>query len=115
MPLKSLDINSISIFAREKVLKVSGGGFRGQGPKRGSGSAPSWGTASNNSNPLFVNAGSDFHLQATSPAIAVGESLVNSVVTQDLEGVLRPQGSNDDLGAHEYAPGYIPPPNEHFS
>ena len=51
-------------------------------------------------NPLFVNPGSDFHLQSTSPAIDAGLTL--SEVTEDYEHNSRPQGSGYDIGAYEY-------------
>lgn len=53
------------------------------------------------SNPLFVTPGSDFHLQATSPAVNTGNSTVSSVVTTDLDMVSRPQGAGYDIGAYE--------------
>ena len=51
-------------------------------------------------NPLFVNPGSDFHLQSTSPAIDAGLTLPE--VTEDYEHNSRPQGSGYDIGAYEY-------------
>ena len=51
--------------------------------------------------PQFVNAaGHDFHLQAGSPAINAGTTV--SIVTTDIAGVSRPQGSAYDIGAREY-------------
>jgi parallel beta-helix repeat protein len=51
--------------------------------------------------PLFVNAsGSDFHLQSASPGRDKGVTL--TVLTTDLEGTPRPQGSAYDIGAYEY-------------
>jgi hypothetical protein len=56
--------------------------------------------------PKFVNAAaSDFHLQATSPAINAGATI--GIVTTDFSGVSRPQGAEYDIGAHEY-PGIQP-------
>ena len=53
--------------------------------------------------PMFVNeAGLDFHLKSGSPAIDTG--LNTSDVTQDYDGVSRPQGSSTDIGANEYHP-----------
>src|SRR5213593_2523531 len=51
-------------------------------------------------NPLFVNlAGCDFHLQSASPLINKGTSLAQ--VTNDYDGIARPQGSGYDIGAFE--------------
>ena len=61
--------------------------------------------------PLFVNAANnDFHLQASSPAIDAGSSSVNTIVTQDYDGVSRPQGAQYDRGAFEYPLGGAPAP-----
>jgi hypothetical protein len=51
----------------------------------GAGSAPSGDPSAVKSNPLFVNAGTDFHLQAGSPAIGAGASTVSGVVTDDYD------------------------------
>ena len=56
--------------------------------------------------PLFVNAvidpvSGDFHLQPGAPAIDAGANL-SPVVSDDLEGVARPQGGGYDVGAYEY-------------
>jgi hypothetical protein len=59
------------------------------------------------SNPMFVNAsGHDFHLQAGSPAIDKGVTL--TLVPDDFDGVLRPQGTAYDIGAYEYRSGSSP-------
>src|SRR5205823_7591456 len=51
-------------------------------------------------NPLFVNfASRDFHLQSTSPLINKGTTL--SAVTNDYDGVSRPQGAGYDIGGFE--------------
>ena len=68
--------------------------------------------ASNNivdgTNPLFVNVGaSNFHLQASSPAINTGITI--SQVTTDFDGLSRPQGSAYDIGAFEFSQGAPPP------
>lgn len=60
-------------------------------------------TGSLTSNPLFVNTGTDFHLQATSPAIDVGT--VIGTLTMGIDGNGRPQGSAYDIGAYEYGSG----------
>jgi copper-binding protein NosD/S-layer family protein len=49
---------------------------------------------------LFVDpAGNDFHLKTGSPAINAGASLAE--VTQDLDGIPRPQGNAYDIGCFE--------------
>lgn len=54
-----------------------------------------------NVDPQFVNATNfDYHLHTNSPAIDHGGTL--AAVTNDLDGVLRPQGPAYDIGAYEY-------------
>ncbi|MEP0859803.1 MAG: discoidin domain-containing protein [Ignavibacterium sp.] len=72
------------------------------------------GTNTNNieGDPLFVDrAASNFRLTSGSPAINQGIS--SSIVTNDLDGNARPQGSAYDIGAYEYVDGqtndFIPP------
>jgi|GEM_PF-5334660 len=51
--------------------------------------------------PKFVNAGAgNFHLQSDSPAIDTGVAIPN--VTDDFDGIPRPQGVAYDIGAYEY-------------
>jgi len=51
--------------------------------------------------PLFINpAAGNFRLQAGSPAIDAGVTLAE--VTNDFDGINRPQGSGHDIGAYEY-------------
>jgi hypothetical protein len=51
---------------------------------------------------IFVDpVNSNFHLIQNSQAVNSGTSLVNTVVTNDIEGVLRPQESGYDIGAYE--------------
>lgn len=57
----------------------------------------------NNTDPKFVNAGTDFHLQSTSPAIDAGITIAQ--VTTDKDGVTRPQGTAYDQGAYEFVGG----------
>jgi hypothetical protein len=60
-------------------------------------------TFSNNltSDPLFVDPSAhDFHLLEDSPAIGEGTALAE--VTEDYDGVLRPQGNAYDIGAYEF-------------
>jgi len=57
-------------------------------------------------NPLFVNPGTDFHLQAGSPAIGAGSLSVLSVVNSDydlLQSILS-SATSIDIGAYQYAP-----------
>jgi hypothetical protein len=54
--------------------------------------------------PLFANPfGSDFHLLYGSPAIDMGTTLEE--VTQDKDGIPRPQGSGYDAGCYEHKSG----------
>lgn len=53
-------------------------------------------------NPLVINlSGLDFHLQSDSPLIDAGYNLGN-LVTDDFNGVTRPQGAGYDIGAYEF-------------
>ena len=52
------------------------------------------------SNPSFTDASSnDYTLQSTSPAIGAGNT---DATATDFNGITRPQGTNDDIGAYEY-------------
>ena len=54
-------------------------------------------------NQLFVDyTNGNYHLLPTSQPINIGTSLVNTVVSFDIEGVSRPQESGFDIGAYEY-------------
>lgn len=63
--------------------------------------------------PLFVSAGTDFHLRSTSPAIDAG--LTSPEVTSDFDNNPRPMdGDKDgnakpDIGSFEYSGTYVPP------
>lgn len=58
-----------------------------------------------NSDPLYVTAGSDFHLQVGSPAIDKG---INVSLTSDYAGNLIPVGGAQDIGAYErQGPWYV--------
>jgi PKD repeat protein len=57
--------------------------------------------------PKFVSlANRDFHLQSTSQCINSGATI--SVVTNDFDGVARPQGGLYDIGAYEYVGATTP-------
>ena len=60
--------------------------------------------------PLFVRAGSDFHLQSGSPAIDAGTT-ISGIPAQDIEGTTRPQGPAWDIGAYEYGSVDLDPPD----
>ncbi len=68
----------------------------------GTGAPPSCSslTANLNSDPLFVNPTSDFHLQSGSPAIDSGVTLSNLLT--DFDGITRPQLAAYDIGAYEF-------------
>jgi len=57
----------------------------------------------NNEDPIFLSS-TDFHLAALSPLIdkGVDSNSVPTVPDDDLDGVVRPQGSGVDIGAYEY-------------
>jgi len=65
-----------------------------------------------NVDPLFVDTsvGNLRLTSPTSPAIDRGTSLTNTVVTLDLDGNARPQGSAPDIGAYEASGATLPAP-----
>jgi len=64
--------------------------------------------------PQFVDATTpDLSLQATSPAIDVGDPA--NAAADDFLGVSRPQGAGDDLGAYEYQPQPVASPRAAIS
>ena len=68
----------------------------------GAGACAAWDTGCVNQGPLFAG-GSDYHLQAASPAVDAG---VATSAVRDHDGVPRPQGAAFDIGAYErVAPG----------
>src|SRR5262249_36904616 len=61
--------------------------------------------------PMLANpANGDFRLQPGSPAVDGGTSSVSSTVTEDFNGIPRPQGGAYDIGGYEYVPGGTAPP-----
>jgi hypothetical protein len=66
-------------------------------------------TITNNlvTNPLFISAGTNFHLQSSSPAIDAASSTYST--PSDFDGVPRPQGAGYDIGAYEYYTTSLPP------
>jgi hypothetical protein len=60
-----------------------------------------------NQNPLFIANGANLHLQSGSPAKDAGATIPG--VTDDYDGVSRPQGTGFDIGAYEYKPKISPP------
>ena len=52
-----------------------------------------------NTDPGFVNPGTDFHIKSTSPCINAG---VNVGLTKDYDDTPVPQQNDPDIGAHEY-------------
>jgi hypothetical protein len=63
------------------------------------------GTGNINADPLFVNAPTDLHLQAGSPAIGTGTSV--GAPSTDFDGNPRPAGGPTDMGAYQKAPAVI--------
>ncbi|MBW8760427.1 MAG: hypothetical protein JF586_22800, partial [Burkholderiales bacterium] len=61
---------------------------------------PSFASASVSANPMFVSAGSNFHLSAGSPAIATGGTTAATLVKDDLYGKAR--AATVDIGAVAY-------------
>ena len=59
--------------------------------------------------PKFADAPNrDLHLQATSAAVNTGTGATFSLVVDDFDAVVaRPVGADIDIGAFEYAPGYV--------
>lgn len=58
-----------------------------------------------NSSVFFNMAGNDYHLSTNSQALDHGTSVVSSFVKNDLDGNLRPQGVQYDIGCYEKARG----------
>jgi hypothetical protein len=115
----SLDSGAgLSIKATNNIIYLIGGEFYLQNGSNatgdhnvffGSGAAPAAFTSSINSDPLFASLGSfNFHLQSSSPAVDAG---VNTGVTTDFDGILRPQGKAFDLGAFEFLNSTVVKPN----
>ncbi len=63
---------------------------------------PAFDALARTGDPLFVAAGTDFHLGAVSPAIDSGSAAVSSVVRNDFDLLTnRPKGAGFDIGAFE--------------
>ena len=57
----------------------------------------------NSMSSIFVNSTTgDYHLTSGSQAINIGTSLVSSIVTDDIDGIMRPNNSTFDIGAYEF-------------
>jgi hypothetical protein len=55
--------------------------------------------------PLFVDAANrDLHLQPASPAVDTAMPSASLNPSDDIEGVIRPQGAQSDIGAFEAVP-----------
>ena len=68
----------------------------------------SFDTLSVTTDPTFVAAPNDMHLQSTSAAIDAGSNTAVALVTDDYDGaVARPVGATIDIGAHEFEAGYV--------
>jgi hypothetical protein len=65
-----------------------------------SGCALNWGSGNVDADPLFVG-NSDYHLTPGSPCIDTG---TDAGVYDDIDGDIRPQGAQFDIGADEFAP-----------
>src|SRR5215469_4965680 len=84
--------------------------FNPQGTTYAGSCAGETGTNGNiSADPLFVNSASDFHVQATSPAIDAGSNTAPSLPTKDFDGNDRILDGNGDciatvdMGAYEFA------------
>lgn len=65
---------------------------------------PMWDSSPISTDPLFVDAANnDFTLQSNSPARDSGSSVVDGIVTRDINGIPREQGSGFDIGVSEYS------------
>ena len=53
-----------------------------------------------NADPVFVSAGTDFHITSASSAKDVGDATLG--LTSDYDGINVPQGAGVDIGAYEY-------------
>jgi hypothetical protein len=68
----------------------------------GKGKGPTQDARAVNANPMFVNAAArNFRLQAGSPAIDKGSSVVTSIVSHDVDGNSRTANGAVDIGAFE--------------
>jgi hypothetical protein len=106
--VKELGILSANVFDNNLLFRVEGSGKPAQidGGGVGSYTFAEWQALTGspephgiNANPLLVTDGSDFHLQAGSPAIGAGADLSADVV-EDYDGVTR---TTYDVGAFTWA------------
>lgn len=116
LPADALDL--INNIVAPAAGKPRTGGTVGLGSGMGTVSNNLWfggtGAVAFDTQPLVLDpqfagaAGADFHLRATSPAINAGSNTVTTVAGTDYDAVVpRPQSGGFDIGAFEYAPGYI--------
>lgn len=94
--------NIISVLSGESYLAANSTGGMYSGSNNlffGAGSIPTFSSASKLGDPKFVTAGSNFQLQAGSPAIDAG---INTGFSRDKNQVSRPQGTGYDMGAYEF-------------
>lgn len=103
--------NLLALLGGEPFMTPSAGGCGGASVSGshdlwfgGSDPTPSCTTVNVTQDPAFANAaGLDFHLLAGSPAIDRGVAIPS--LAEDLDGITRPQGAADDIGAYEFLAG----------
>jgi hypothetical protein len=100
------DVNDGDYFTAHDATEIVGNGthnnniwYDGEGGSGTPANAPAWDTSPIETDPSFVSAGSDFHLQAGSPAIDAGFD-TSATVAKDLDGVSRTVTL--EIGVYEY-------------